>query len=125
MGEGGSLTRSSTKTLPFFLPLGFCTPTGVMVFSFGMSNSFSVYTRFFLFFMSAERTGRPLIWVAGLGPLGFLDLRTPSDCGLLADLLPLMPELLAACLFFTVRVRETPILSVCCLGFLSPPFCRV
>lgn len=34
-------TLSSTKTLPFFLPFGFSTPTGVIMLSFGMSSSFS------------------------------------------------------------------------------------
>ena len=42
-------TLSSTKTLPFFFPRGFSTPTGVIILSFGNPNSLSVYTlRFFL-----------------------------------------------------------------------------
>lgn len=43
------LSWSSTKTLPFFLPFGFVTPAGVIMFSVGMPSSASVYTRFFFF----------------------------------------------------------------------------
>lgn len=35
-------TRSSTNTLPFFFPFGFCTPMGVTMFSSGIPRSFSL-----------------------------------------------------------------------------------
>ncbi len=40
---------SSTKTFPFFFPFGASTPTGVIIFSFGIPNSLSVYVHFFFF----------------------------------------------------------------------------
>jgi hypothetical protein len=43
---------------------------------------------------------------------GFLDLETPSDCGLEEDLELRIPDLLAACLDFTVLVREGAIVQV-------------
>lgn len=43
-------TWSSTNTFPFFLPFGVCTPTGVIIFSDGKSNSFSVYSLVLVFF---------------------------------------------------------------------------
>ena len=39
------LSLSSTKILPFFFPLGFCTPTGVIMFKVGRPSSLSVYVR--------------------------------------------------------------------------------
>ena len=42
-------TASSTKTLPFFFPVGASTPTGVIVLSFGIPSSSSVYVRGFFF----------------------------------------------------------------------------
>lgn len=45
------LAGSSTNVLPFFCPLGFAMPAGMILFSAGMSSSFSVYTRFFFLFM--------------------------------------------------------------------------
>lgn len=98
-------TLSSTKTFPFFLPFGFSTPTGVIIFSAGIPNSFSVYT--LLFFFSVARFPALFCGLGG-GPLlfGFLLFETPSPCGLLAVLLFRIPDLLVACLDFTVDVRE-------------------
>ena len=47
--KGHQHTWSSTKILPFFLPLGNSTPTGVIIFNFGIPSSSSVYTRRFFF----------------------------------------------------------------------------
>lgn len=122
-------TRSSTKTFPFFLPLGFSTPTGVTMFNSGMPSSLSVYTFFFFFFKRSLA-----IWPGRTGgflpSFVFLALTTGSLSGRCADLLFLMPEFLAACLFLTVFVRATPIFSglfrgglaervVCLVLFLS------
>ena len=108
-------TLSSTKTFPFFLPFGFSTPTGVIIFKAGMPSSFSVYI--LLFFFKVARF--PLLFCGfGGGPLacGFLelplDLETPSGWGLELVLLLRMPDLLAACLDFTVEVLEGAILPV-------------
>ena len=114
-------TLSSTKTFPFFLPLGFVTPTGVIILSFGIPSSSSVYVFFLGFFSSAARFFS-LSWTAATGPglPGFLGLETPP----VDDFLP-PPESLdlgAACLFFTVRVREGAIATVGlggCLGLLG------
>lgn len=105
-------TLSSTNTLPFFFPRGFSTPTGVTMFSVGMPNSFSVYTLCF-FLCAGPRTdfnGGALL----LG--GFLCFETPSLCGLLLFLLFRIPDLLAACLDFTVEVRDGAIVLSCMVG---------
>jgi hypothetical protein len=72
------------------------------MFSAGMPSSFSVYTLFFFFCVGppADFNGGALLFG------GFLCLETPSPCGFPACLLFLMPDLFAACLDFTVDVRE-------------------
>jgi hypothetical protein len=106
-------TRSSTKTFPFFFPLGFSTPTGVIILSVGMPNSFSVYTRRFFFF-----TGPPLDFNGGALLFGgFRCFETPSLCGLVLFLLLRIPDLLAACLDFTVVVRDGAIVEI--YGFVD------
>lgn len=84
-------TLSSTKTLPFFFPRGFSTPTGVIIFSFGKPNSFSVYTLRFFF------NGPVVDFVFccfGGGAFTFFDTRflvfAPRALGLPEVLLPLL-----------------------------------
>lgn len=84
-------TLSSTKTLPFFFPRGFSTPTGVIMFSFGKPSSFSVYTLRFFF------CGPFVDFVFccfGGGAFTFFDTRffvlAPRAPGLLEILLPLL-----------------------------------
>jgi hypothetical protein len=95
------------KILPFFFPLGFVTPTGVIMLSFGIPSSASVYTFDLRFLCSAAAVcGRT--WLAGVGfpPLfGFRGRTIELLTGARADLLVEMPDLLAACLFLTVLVR--------------------
>lgn len=104
------LTLSSTNTLPFFFPFGLVTPTGVTMLSSGTrpASSFSLYFLFFCFLaISSLISGRPLLAVTRVWVLllGFpFDFRTPSFLDLSASLLPLMPDLFAACLFFIVFV---------------------
>ena len=106
-------TLSSTKTLPFFFPRGFSTPTGVIMFSFGKPSSFSVYT--FRFFFFCGPVADFVFCCFGGGAFGFFDTRflvlAPRALGLFEVLLPLLD--LAGPVFFggpllgaMVRVRE-------------------
>jgi hypothetical protein len=62
-------------------------------------------------------TGPPLDFNGGALLLGgFRCFETPSPCGLLLVLLFRMPDLLAACLDFTVVVREGAIAGLHGLG---------
>jgi hypothetical protein len=82
------------------------------MFSAGISNSFSVYT--LLFFFNVARF--PALFCGfGGGPLlfGFFDFETPSFWGFELVLLFLIPDLLVACLDFTVEVREGAIVNLC------------
>lgn len=62
-------TWSSTNTFPFFFPFGNSTPTGVIIFNFGIPNSFSVYTRCFFLVGTADL----VFCCLGGGPLGFFE----------------------------------------------------
>ena len=65
----GRPTWSSTNTFPFFFPFGNSTPTGVIIFSFGIPSSFSVYTRFFFLVGAADL----VFCCLGGGPLDFFE----------------------------------------------------
>ena len=91
MHIAGGLTESSTKTFPFFFPFGKSTPTGVIILSFGIPNSSSVYIRFFFF---AGRAAGLVFCCLGGGAFSFLEIRVfdvpPDDSGFLEPLVPLM-----------------------------------
>ncbi|RCI08154.1 hypothetical protein L249_6222 [Ophiocordyceps polyrhachis-furcata BCC 54312] len=66
-------------TLPFFFPGGFTTPTGVIMFSFGIPNSSSVYVFFLGFFERAAAIFLSFSCFDGGAAFGFaFDLVTPS-----------------------------------------------
>lgn len=65
----GRPTWSSTNTFPFFFPFGSSTPTGVIIFNFGIASSLSVYTRFFFLTGAVDL----VFCCLGGGPLSFLD----------------------------------------------------
>lgn len=85
-------TWSSTKVFPFFLPFGVCTPTGVIIFNAGKSNSFSVYSLVFVFFwffgalrdwdLTSFGGGRPFFDL-DLPALDLLTLNADEDVNLL------------------------------------------
>lgn len=69
VAKHGRPTWSSTNTFPFFFPFGKSTPTGVIIFNFGISNSFSVYTRFFFLVGAMDL----VFCCLGGGPFSFLE----------------------------------------------------
>ena len=115
-----ALTLSSTKTLPFFFPRGFTTPTGVIMFNCGSPSSSAVnflFLCFFIFNLNASAGFFSLSCFDADGGAaaavllgGFLvllgALSTPA-----ARFAPLLDVFVAACLFFTVFVRDGAIVA--------------
>lgn len=83
----------------------------MIIFSAGMSNSFSVYTLLFLFKVASALVfgglgGAPLL-------LDFRDLDIPSFWLFRFDLLFFMPDLFVACFDFTVVVLDGAMMFAC------------
>lgn len=81
------------------------------MFNCGIPNSFSEYI-FFFFFLSRSAAVRPFTCLPKGVDVGFLDLDTPSEDPDLDNLLELIPDLFAACLFLIVFVLCTAIAYV-------------
>ena len=108
----GRPTWSSTNTFPFFFPFGNSTPTGVIIFSFGIPSSFSVYTRFFFLVGAADL----VFCCLGGGPLDFFE----TLLFVFAPNVPVFPESLKLLPFLGMDFDLIVLVGAMtyCLGFV-------